>query len=211
MLKYLADQHYDRGERDRRLVFRQDGLGRRPSSSDSPTRAPAEPAPIGQYFGSSRSTGPRRLLENLYESSFCTHQLAGRVRNVFAFICTVGLLSAFSLLRATAAAGSGLGPPASASEHFDRIATEVVGFFAAGAFSNPPLCSTSSNEAPNARSSGVDSWERGQMSQRQQSSTKPPIMDCALAKARPLPTWAYRLRRDQLDKAWRQASRSGAV
>jgi len=201
MMKYLGDQHYDRGERARRLAFRQEGLGRPLHPEDllltlatSPTRAPADPPPIGRYFGSSRDVGPRKVLDNLYESSFYTHQVASTVRNDFGIVCAIGLFGAFALLRATAGR-SGL---SSASEDFGRIVTDVVSFFAAGAFLEAALVYHQLSRSAERTFQRCGVLEAGADVPEAAVFEEVAEYDCALAKARPLPTWAYRLRRKQM-------------
>ena len=216
VLRFAADSYYERGERTRRLAFWQDSVGRVANTNEllltlalKPRAKPAEPAPIGAYFGSSAERGVRRLLDNLHESAFYTHRVAVCARNAYSAVCVLGLLSAVILLRATVeeairhpgADGRGL-------VFLGRLATEVIGFFAAGSFLELAL------SYHQLARSAERTFERCGLL-RDQGSVDEAILsrevsdyDCALGKARPLPTWAYRLQRQRLEEAWRKVAGS---
>lgn len=206
-VKRAADAAYGHAERMRRVLYLQDGLGRRPSQADLlELRAGAtwlpdlDPLPVGSYYDSPLAVGPQRLAHICEEAAFHTRGYANLAAGFFFAIAAAGVVVA-SLLMWYALQATALG---GAFVTLGRVGSSVLTFFAAGSFVSMGFSFHGLSVAAQR------AFDRLHKLVSSAAATSEDVLlvlasyDCALAKTPPIPTAAYRILRPRLNQAWQE-------
>lgn len=214
-LKEIAGFHYGLGERIRRLLVLQDGLGRMPSAkellevcSDCTSLPSLDPQPLGKYYDSPLPQGPQRLAHIIEESAFYTRKLAAVSALFCAGLTAIGIIFTFGLLwyelqtispaTATIALSRNIGT----SEQFAKLLSVLLVFFAAGTFATLWRSYKSLSESARRAFEKCDLWRQDANAELLGVFTTVETYDCALAKGPPISRVIYWLYRKRLHQAW---------
>lgn len=216
-LREVAGFHYGLGERIRRLLVLQDGLGHDPTSKEllevcaDCTLVPSlEPRPLGKYYDSHLPEGPQRMAHIIEESAFYTRKQASVAALSCAAIALIGIIITLSLvwygLQSSVSPSefpSHIGKMA-AGEQLAKLLSLFLVFFATGTFAL--LWRSYKSLAESARRT----FEKCDFLRQDISVNLLDVLiavenyDCALTKAPPLPRITYWICRKRLHKAWRE-------
>lgn len=207
ILRLNAEGHYGNGERIRRLVMMQDGMGVVPTPLDLAgiqeriSGLLNKEAPHTKpYYASEKQPGDARLLETIEESGFFTAGLARRAWKYFAGIAAIGILISLVIMMSLLLFPHG--------QTVVRVgATFIVAsmaFWAAGDFA---LISYRFFVLHRDVSEIINHCERAQRSgnvaqMHSEAVNEFSRYNVALAQAAPIPNWLYRRCRDTLNSAW---------
>lgn len=206
-VKRAAEAAYGHAERMRRVLYLQDGLGRQPTRADLlELRADAswlpdlDPLPVGSYYSSLLPAGPRRLAHICEEAAFHTRGYASLAAGFFFAIAGAGVVIA-SLLMSYAIQAT---TPAALSVTLGRIGSSFLTFFAAGSFVAMAVSFQSLGRAAQKAFNRLDELSASKITTNEDVLLVLASYDCALAKAPPIPTAAYRVLRSRLNQAWQE-------
>jgi len=219
-LKSVAGVHYGLGEKVRRLLVIQDGLGLSPTpkdllevSADSTALPAVDPKPIGKYFDSNLPQGLKRVAHILEESSFYTRKQAAVAAWWCGALSILGMLGATGLLwlavqtPTTAGSTGALGTGAQVAKVFSTL----VVFFAAGTFATLWQAYRSLAEASKSVFEKCDALRQQDQPKELDVYSALSAYEVAVAKAPPLPGLIYWLCRTRLNRAWSQHMGSDAL
>lgn len=213
ILKRLASRRYSGGERLRRLLVLENGLGQEPdrvevlmAAADSTVLPTSGPEPIGSYFDSDLPHGYRRLAQITEESAFYTRRLARVTALGSGLLAGLGAATAVAVLWWAVQQPASLGAPGAQwqtwGERAARLFVEVFGFFAAGLFTELAL------DFSELAMAAEVVFEKCAEVQRERKIDPAKVFwhlgsyDSALAKAPPLPDFIKRLFGPSLARAW---------
>lgn len=219
VLKQAAGRYYSSGERVRRLLYLQDGLGRQSSSADlldvaeSATSVPSlDPEPLDSEFTSELPSGPQRLAHIIQEAAFYTRSLARSTSRFYSALAVGGLaVTIVGLLLLVQHPTPALGRVADPTKTWVKAASMLLVFFATGTFAERAASFLSLS------SSAKSVFDRCELLRKQPDVQESGVLlamgtyDAALAKAQPLPGWVYRLRRERLHEAWKKFMAAGTM
>lgn len=217
VLKQAAARYYSFGERVRRLLYLQDGLGRQPSPAEmlevaeSATSVPGlDPQPLDSEFTSELPKGTQRLAHIIQEASFYTRALARSASWFYGTLAVAGLAATVvGLLLLVQHSAPALGGAADPAKAWVKAASMLLVFFATGTFSE---------RAASFHSLSVSAkfvFDKCELLRKRSDVPESDVLlamgtyDAALGKAQPLPGWIYRLRRGRLHEAWKKFMASG--
>lgn len=218
VLKQAASRYYSFGERVRRLLYLQDGLGRQPSPADllelaeSATSVPSlDPQPLDSEFTSELPKGPQRLAHITQEASFYTRAVARSASWFYGTLAVAGLAVTVVGLLLLVQGAPALGGVADPAKAWVKAASMLLVFFATGTFAER---AASFHSLSGSAKSVFDKCELLRKAVGVPESDVLLAMgayDAALAKAQPLPGWIYRIRRGRLHEAWKKFMASGTA
>ena len=206
----IGSHFYGKGERVRRLLLLQEGLGREPSVSDlleirrgEASPVASEPPPLGPYYASSSSDGFARLLYRVQESAFWTSGLAMRTALIHYVVAGAGVLAALVtavvLLSGAAADGS----------IYPRLFAALLVFFLSGTTMTSARSYHSLGAAADKVATRADKLRRHEVDPIDLYKLMS-AYDCALAKALPIPSYVYRHMQPKLQAVWDSTMTPGA-
>lgn len=204
-LRQKAGLHYAAGEKARRLLVLEAGLGRRPTvgeiaalEADLPLLVGnLEPLPVGPYYDSKFPVGLRRLAHITQEAALYTRRLAKAAASLFGFVTVVGMLFACVFVIQYLQAPS-LGDAGQVAKAFAGLMV----FMAGGVFAT-----SYSSFSSLARSAGK-TFDRCEQLCSKEALDEIEVLsvvadyDCSLAKAPPIPGFLHWLLRGRLARLW---------
>jgi hypothetical protein len=206
-VKRAADAAYGHAERMRRVLYLQDGLGRRPSQADVlDLRAGAtwlpdlDPLPVGSYYMSPLPVGPQRLAHICEEAAFHTRGYANLAAAFFFGIAAAGVALASLLMWYALQTAA----PAQALVTLGRVGSSLLTFFAAGSFVTMAFSFHGLGLAAQRAFDRLDKLASSASATSEDVLLVLSSYDCTLAKTQPIPTAAYRILRRRLNEAWQE-------
>ncbi len=214
-LKEVAGFHYGLGERIRRLLILQDGLGHAPSAKDvleicaDCTSVPSlDPRPLGKYYDSPLPQGPQRMAHIIEESAFYTRKEASVAALYCAALAAVGVITTITLIwyelqvDVSALAISSSAGNSDTRERLAKLLSVLLVFFAAGTFASLWRSYKSLAESARKTFEKCDQFRQDGNADQLDVLLTVGNYDNALAKAPPLPRAIYFLYRKRLHRAW---------
>lgn len=208
-LRERAGLHYGAGEKARRLLVLQDGLGRQPTASEIASLeadlpiivGSIEPKPIGPYYDSKYPIGLRRLAHITQEAALYTRRLAKAASGLFGAVTVVGMLFACAFVIQYLQAPSLADAPQVA-----KAFAGLMAFMAGGVFA-----SSYSSFSSLARAAGktFDRCERLCAAEELNEVEVLSVVadyDCALAKTPPIPGILHLFFRGRISRLWQSLS-----
>lgn len=215
LLKRYAGQRFGHGERLRRALAEQDGLGVAipleellGAAANSPLLASLDPDPIGGYYTSPLDPGPRRWASITAQASLFTTAHAGAARALCVAAAGGGLAVGVLLLLRLALA-DGIRP-----EDRMRFVQVVASVMMVGFTTEFMRLGFLFHDLRTAAQRAVESCCRlAERADATDAEVRRAVAayDMALAKTGvPLPGWIYRLQRRRLDSVWKRQARLSA-
>lgn len=212
-LKEAAGNHYGLGERLRRLLVLQDGLGRVPSarelvdiSADCTSLPTLEPKPLGNYYDSPLPVGPQRLAHIVEESAAYTRKQASVASALYGALTVLGLVVTFLVvwlgLESLSPDVEGNSGGRVSAGQLAKVLTILLPFLITGTFATLWRAYRSLTE------SARKTFERCDQLRQMPDVDVADVMvavgtyDCALAKAPSLPGFIYWMARSRIGRAW---------
>ena len=212
----LAAPHQERAEKIRRLAMLQDGLGEEPSPNTLAQIKEqigelknGEPPYIGEYYTSQEEVGYRRLLDITSESAFYTASSARRLSRTLFWAAGLGTFLVFVLLYIVLSAlsqGAIAPEEGTLAQSIAKISLIIFAAVGLGQMTSAALgfhaLATSARmvneQCESALSSGAS--KKAMMTWALTAFTE---YNCAVSKAAPIPSLAYRWNLKNVDAAWR--------
>jgi hypothetical protein len=216
-LREAARYQYGLGEKCRRLLCLQDGLGRAPSASDlldlaaraSPIPS-LDPKPLGSEFTSELPPGARRLAHILQEATFYTRTVAGLASWIYGLLALGGVAATvFGLWLLVQSPPSLFGTALPPGKGMAKAAATLLVFFATGVLAERWGSFRSLARAASSTFDRYDHLRRGGDPDVTDVLLVMANYDAALSKAPPLPGLLYRVCRKRLHRAWTTLMASG--
>jgi len=218
-LKETAGRHQAVAEKLRRWIILQDSQDWKPTARElMETQADAtwlptlEPKPLGDYYSSKLPKGLARMAHIVEESAFYTWKQAETASKVSGTVALLGIGLAIGLLWiATQSPIAGTTPGwIATSQQAAKVFSTLLVFFASGTLAT--LWSSYRSLAGSAKTA----FEKCDSIRANPSPTQIDIYlavgpyDSAVAKAPPLPSAAYIIRRGRLNEAWEKHMSKGS-
>jgi hypothetical protein len=213
-LKEAAGTRYSLGERLRRLLVIQDGLGRVPLakelvdiSADCTSLPTLEPKPLGNYYDSPLPPGPNRLAHIVEESAAYTRKVASVASAFYGALTILGLIITFLIIwigleSISFAAESNTSGDWVSVGQLARVLTILLPFFVTGTFAALWRAYRSLSESARKAFEKCDQLRQIPDVEIIDVMVMVGSYDCALAKAPPLPGLIYWLARARIGRAW---------
>lgn len=204
-LRQWSQGHQSRGDELRRLMLVQRSLDCKTAEDPlltglaEQTSLPSlDPKPLGHYYDSERSAGPKRFVDNLAESAFFTVRLSRTAAFLFLMFSGIIGLGGIALLWMVAN-GWHLSHGSSA---LTQVPGALIAFAAGNEFLNAGLAF---RNLKTVAASTLRECVRMRHSHAQYVDLMLLLCtyDCALAQSPPIPGILYRLQRESLDQGWK--------
>lgn len=212
-LRWRADAIYQTAECLRRNRLLADGLGEEADPSDLArirSRASqdpgAGPAPIGAYYTSAQAIGWRRVLDNVQESAFYTHDLATFAWQACAAIVACTVLGAVIVMFVT----QNLPMATSSVRVVGSVTLGVVTAVVGGSIADVGRAYLMLSRAAEACFERAKVLLASNDLSERDAITAMAAYEAAVANAPPIPTFVYMRMRSRLDGLWASVRSSRA-
>lgn len=207
-LKSTQQDRYERGEEYRRLLFFTKSLDvpllpQQLAEIEILIRAKPDDAirRESEYYDSVAAPGKMRTLENLQESSYYTHKLAGKTKAAFRTVSFLGLVVAVVFMLSTLNSADRLTDP-SALRRVAEITSKLLAFLAVGQYVELWFSFSALERTTRGVYNDICHVIQQPNVDEKFISRILSTYDCALAAASPIPTWVWKTSGSKLNRGW---------